>query len=71
MKRQAIVAQGTVEGWRLKIRGVTVVPRGSVRPASRRQSALACAAAGPAMGWCAASLQFRAYRDAADTGRLR
>lgn len=63
-------AQGTVEGWRLKIRA-SPCSEGSRSPSSRRRSALACAAAGPAMGWCAASLRFRAYRDAADAGRLR
>ena len=50
MKRQAIVAQGTVEGLAAEDQGI---------------------AAGPAMGWCAASLRFRAYRDAADAGCLR
>ena len=71
MKRQVIVAQGLSKAWRLRIRaspcfrGVPFAqpPVGGLR--------LACAAAGPAMGWCAASLRFRAYRDAADAGRLR
>lgn len=70
MKRQAIVAQGTVEGLAAEDRGHHRV-RGFRSPSLRRQSALACAAAGPAMGWCAASLRFRAYRDAADAGCLR
>ena len=68
MKRQVIVSQGTVEGLAAEDQGITVF-RGV--PFARRRSALACAAAGPAMGWCAASLRFRAYRDAADAGCLR
>lgn len=71
MKRQVIVAQGPVEGLAAEDQGITVFRGGPVRPASRRRSALACAAAGLAVGWCAASLRFRAYRDAADAGRLR
>lgn len=70
MKRQVIVAQGTVEGLAAEDQA-SPCSEGFRSPSSRRRSALACAAAGPAMGWCAASLRFRAYRDAADAGRLR
>ena len=71
MKRQVIVAQGTVEGLAAEDQASPCSEgfRSAQPPVGR--SALACAAAGPAMGWCAASLRFRAYRDAADAGRLR
>lgn len=71
MKRQAIVAQGTVEGLAAEDQGITVF-RG-VPFAQPPVGSLRWRAPQPAlpMGWCAASLRFRAYRDAADAGCLR
>lgn len=72
MKRQVIVAQGTVEGLAAEDQGITVfrgVPFAQPPVGGLRWQG--SAAAGPAMGWCAASLRFWAYRDAADAGRLR
>ena len=70
MKRQVIVAQGTVEGLAAEDQGITVF-RG-VPFAQPPVGGLRWRAPRPALPWDgAASLRFRACRDAADAGRLR
>ena len=66
----AIVAQGTVEAWRLKIRHHRV-PRGPVRPRLPSQSCAGVRRSRPCHGMVCCKPRFRAYRDAADAGRLR
>ena len=65
-KRQAIVAQGTVEGLAAEDQGNLPCSRGSVRPASRR---LRWRAPQPAPAMDGMRLRFRAYCDAADAAR--
>ena len=69
MKRQAIVAQelskvGAEDQGITVFRGVPFAQLPSAVCAGVRRSR-------PCHGWCAASLRFRAYRDAADAGCLR